>query len=104
MQVFGKRILVESTRTKKKATVDLILPGNVKNQDDVYDYVFKVIQVGPDCPTEGPNMIAVGDTPIFGKYCEPAAVKMVEKDEKKDIMIVHSVYHLDDIVGKETDL
>lgn len=92
MKVLGKRVLIEQTLTKKESKI--IMAG--KNNEDSFNTSYKVLALGPECPTDE---IKIGDIPIFGKYGEPQSIKILEKSEEK--MIAHIIVPYDDIIGIE---
>lgn len=93
MKVLGKRILVEQVMTKKDSKI-IRLDGSDKK--DSFDVNFKVIALGPECPTEK-DSIKVGDTPIFGTHTQFEGMKVLKKDDKG--MVTHVIVHYDDIIG-----
>lgn len=95
MKVLGKRVLVEQKMTEKKSL--LIVPDNV-TQEEKFDFKFTVLQLGDECPTD---LLKVGDSPVFAKYVQFHATKVVKKDAKE--MIVHVIVHYDDIAAIDNE-
>ena len=97
MKVLGNRILVEQTMTKKKSA--LVALNAKKDSEENFDVKRVVIQVGPEVPSD---VIKVGDIPIFGKYADPAAIKILNKDDNG--MLAHLVMEYENIVALDDDV
>ena len=96
MKVLGSRILVEQTMTRKSS----IIQANVKlDSEENFDIKRIVLQVGPNVP---PDTIEVGDIPIFGKYAEPASIKIFEKTDK--VMKALLVMEYENIVAIDDEI
>lgn len=96
MKVLGSRILVEQTMTRKSS----IIQANVKlDSEENFDIKRVVLQVGPNVP---PDTIEVGDIPIFGKYAEPASIKIFEKTDK--VMKALLVMEYENIVAIDAEI
>lgn len=91
MRVVGTRVLIEQTMTKKKSAI--ILTKNAK-QEEKFDVDFKIIQIGDEVPA---GKFAVGEKPIFGKYVDFHGVKVISKEEEKEV--IHCIVGYEDIIG-----
>lgn len=91
MKVLGRRVLIEQTMIRK---VSVLVSSKDPNSIDNFDITQKVIGIGNDVPAD---TIEIGDTPILGKYSEPSAVKVIEKNDNK--MISHIIMDYDNICG-----
>tara|TARA_R110000796_G_scaffold231853_8_gene349954 strand:+ start:7246 stop:7575 length:330 start_codon:yes stop_codon:yes gene_type:complete len=98
MKVLGNRILIEQKMTSKKS--QLLLPDTVADKEK-FDFAFKVLQVGPQCPTNEADRIVVGDTPVFSQYVNFQGTKLIHKDDAG--MIVHVIVVYDDIIAIDND-
>lgn len=97
MKVLGNRVLVEQIMTKKKSA--LVSLNAKKDSEENFDIKKIIIGLGPDVDTD---RIAIGDIPIFGKYAEPAAIKVLSKDDNE--VKAHLIMDYDNIVGIEEDI
>lgn len=97
MKIFGERVLVRQTMTRKKSNI--ILPGNVKAPDQ-FLVKQEVTMLSPDYQR---GQIAIGDVPIFGRYANLNDLKIVEEVKDKEGQVNKKVcdiiVHVDDIIG-----
>ena len=95
MKVLGKRVLIEQTMKKKKSAI--LLPETVSDKER-FEFSFKVLQIGPDCPED---TLEIGDNVIFATHMQFIATKVIEKSE--DFMRIHSIVHYDDIAAVDNE-
>lgn len=90
MEVLGNRVLIEQVMVRKKS---VLLSSDHKATEN-FDVTRRILSISEDAE---PTRLKVGDNPVFGKFSEPSALSIIEKDDNR--IVSHLIYNIDDIVG-----
>ncbi len=90
IKVLGKRLLIKQELFGKKK----LLIGTAKDDQDLFDIVQTVEQIGPDCP-EG--LVEIGDHVVFPTYVQFLSSKTIKRTPEHGI--IFSVIHFDDVIA-----
>jgi len=92
MRAIGRRVLVEIITTKKQRH---IIVGDKQAPEDEFTTTYKILQMGPDCPTDE---VKVGDIPIFEAHGVFVGSKTI-KEVKNVELTRHAIIAYDEIAG-----
>jgi hypothetical protein len=92
MRPIGQFVVIEQIMTKKKTLISL---EKAENDSDKFDFIFKIIRLGPKCE----NDIKVGEMPILSKHRVFQAIDVLERFPNQGGMRCHALIHENDIVG-----
>jgi hypothetical protein len=91
MKILGQRLLVEQTLTRKN---DLLYMG--KNEEDNFETSYEIIGLG-QLTEEQKSNVKIGDKPVFGKYVDFSALRLISKTP--DVVVANIIVNYDDIVA-----